>query len=204
MDTSHDQSQHLQHAQIQKIAPHLIQASEILQCTAIELQQAIELELMENPALESLDAISEAHCPECGYPSLPCPHCNIGDRRAALEGSTTSSASSTAESSSPSSGESEETNTRAASESAESEREPVDYEPEYDVSMTLSLNDVHDQHVKEEAMEGAFDPLSLAPAAPNLIEHLLSRLRGQAGSEQQVRTYEYLVNPPRRARLAED
>ncbi len=197
MDTSYDQSQHLQHAQIQKIAPHLIQASEILQCTAIELQQAIELELMENPALESLDAIGTDHCPECGYAGLPCPHCNVGDRRALLDGSTnsaSSSASESAERSSSTSGESDDANSRAASESPESEREPVDYEPEYDASMMLSLHDVHDQHVKEEAMESAFDPLSLAPAAPNLIEHLMSRLRGQASSEQQQRTYEYLVN----------
>ena len=195
MDTSHDQAQHLQHAQLQKIAPHLIQASEILQCTAIELQQAIELELMENPALESLDAIGFDHCPECGHPSLPCPHCSVGDRRSALDNTPTTTASATDTSDrAASSADSEETNTRAASESAESDREPSEYEPEYDASMMLSLHDVHDQHVKEEAMEGAFDPLSLAPSAPNLIEHLLSRLRGQASSDQQQRACEYLVN----------
>ena len=41
--------------QVQKLAPHLIQANTLLQCSTTELQQLIEQEQQENPALESLD-----------------------------------------------------------------------------------------------------------------------------------------------------
>ena len=50
MFVSQDQSQQI--TQTQKVAPHLIQASELLQCSSIELFQVVERELMENPALE--------------------------------------------------------------------------------------------------------------------------------------------------------
>ncbi len=41
--------------QVQKLAPHLIQANTLLQCSTMELQQVIEQEQQENPALESLE-----------------------------------------------------------------------------------------------------------------------------------------------------
>lgn len=41
--------------QVQKIAPHLIQANALLQCSNIELQQLIEQEQRENPALDEVD-----------------------------------------------------------------------------------------------------------------------------------------------------
>lgn len=41
--------------QVQKIAPHLIQANALLQCSNIELQQLIEQEQRENPALDEVE-----------------------------------------------------------------------------------------------------------------------------------------------------
>ena len=72
MQVSQEHAQQL--LQTQKIAPHLIQASEILQCSTQELVQVIEKELMENPALESPENASEG-CMECPKPILLCANC---------------------------------------------------------------------------------------------------------------------------------
>jgi RNA polymerase sigma-54 factor len=72
MQVSQDQSQNI--IQSQKIAPHLIQASEILQCSNQELIQAIERELMENPALESAETSTEG-CVECPKAIGLCANC---------------------------------------------------------------------------------------------------------------------------------
>jgi RNA polymerase sigma-54 factor len=72
MQVSQEQSQNL--LQSQKIAPHLIQASEILQCSTQELIQAIDRELMENPALESND-VSTDICADCTKSIILCASC---------------------------------------------------------------------------------------------------------------------------------
>jgi RNA polymerase sigma-54 factor len=72
MQVSQEHAQQL--LQTQKIAPHLIQASEILQCSTQELMQVIEKELMENPALEAPDSSSEG-CLECPKPVSLCANC---------------------------------------------------------------------------------------------------------------------------------
>jgi RNA polymerase sigma-54 factor len=81
MQVSQEHAQQL--IQTQKIAPHLIQASEILQCSTQELVQAIERELMENPALETVETASEG-CLECPKPLVLCSNC---PRRAIVEAS---------------------------------------------------------------------------------------------------------------------
>jgi RNA polymerase sigma-54 factor len=81
MQVSQEQAQGL--LQSQKIAPHLIQASEILQCSNQELIQAIERELMENPALESSELTSEG-CLDCPKPIGLCSNC---PRRGQLDAS---------------------------------------------------------------------------------------------------------------------
>ena len=43
------------HTQSQRIAPHLIQANSLLQCSTAELMQVIEQEQRENPALDDAD-----------------------------------------------------------------------------------------------------------------------------------------------------
>ena len=70
----HEQSQ----AQTQRIDPKLILANRVLQLSAVELIQSIEAELLENPALETVDDTGCAG--DCLDPSL-CPYCNA--RRAA-------------------------------------------------------------------------------------------------------------------------
>ena len=72
MQVSQDQAQQL--LQTQKIAPHLIQASEILQCSNQELLQAIERELMENPALEVAEGSTDG-CVECPKAIGLCANC---------------------------------------------------------------------------------------------------------------------------------
>lgn len=65
----HEQS----HAQTQRIDPKLILANKVLQLSAVELIQSIEAELLENPALETLE---ESGCAgDCLDPAL-CPYCS--------------------------------------------------------------------------------------------------------------------------------
>ena len=90
MQVSQEQAQSL--LQTQKIAPHLIQASEILQCSTQELVQAIERELMENPALEASDAAPDicADCPKSINLCAICPRRTQLDAeipRSSVEGS---------------------------------------------------------------------------------------------------------------------
>jgi len=79
MQVSQEQAQSL--LQSQKIAPHLIQASEILQCSTQELVQAIERELMENPALETADVSTDGcvDCPKAIGLCANCPRRNQAD-----------------------------------------------------------------------------------------------------------------------------
>ncbi len=65
--------------QVQKLAPHLIQANALLQCSTTELLQIIEQEQQENPALDSLDDghnLGESGCRLCpGSRIGSCAHC---------------------------------------------------------------------------------------------------------------------------------
>ena len=63
---------------VQKIDPKIIMANNILQLTAPELQQTIENEIMENPALETLD---EVLCDGCCIDPSSCPHCSARKQR---------------------------------------------------------------------------------------------------------------------------
>ncbi len=63
---------------VQRIDPKIIMANTILQLTSLELQQTIENEIMENPALETLD---EVLCDgNCIDPSS-CPYCSARKQR---------------------------------------------------------------------------------------------------------------------------
>jgi DNA-directed RNA polymerase specialized sigma54-like protein len=76
MHATQEQAQQL--TQTQKIAPHVIQASEILQCSSQELVQTIERELMENPALDNADAANDP-CSNCDLPPMLCVRCPQND-----------------------------------------------------------------------------------------------------------------------------
>ncbi|MCL6630407.1 MAG: hypothetical protein K6U00_12495, partial [Armatimonadetes bacterium] len=58
--------------QHQKIDPKIIMANTLLQMSSLELQQAIEQELVENPALEQED---EHPCTGCEVAPLMCKDC---------------------------------------------------------------------------------------------------------------------------------
>jgi RNA polymerase sigma-54 factor len=192
MHTSQDQSQNLQQAQLQKIAPHLIQASEILQFTSVELRQAIERELMENPAIETIEGSTSDRCAECTVPADVCLTCPFGESRSASADLLSPRTAADAE------GEAGRNDDPAVDIGSDAGgREEVEYEPdsepEYDMGSLMAMSDLSDPIVKD-ALEDAYDPLSLAPASPSLRDHLLSRLRSMSRSESGYRTCEYLVN----------
>src|SRR6476619_4561152 len=57
-----------------RISPRLIQANQILELSSLELQQAIQQETYQNPALEVTERTT---CPSCGHVLVDtvCPHC---------------------------------------------------------------------------------------------------------------------------------
>lgn len=58
---------------VQRIDPKIIMANTILQLTSMEIQQTIENEIMENPALETLDEVlCEGNCVD----PASCPYCS--------------------------------------------------------------------------------------------------------------------------------
>lgn len=69
MYLQHDQRQVV----AQRIDPKIIMANSILQLTSLELVQSVESELMDNPALETLDEIGCSG--DCIDPSV-CPYCS--------------------------------------------------------------------------------------------------------------------------------
>ena len=64
--------------QQQKIDPKVIQANNILQLSGVELQQAVEQELAENPALEQED---EEPCTGCELAPFLCKDCQYNKQR---------------------------------------------------------------------------------------------------------------------------
>lgn len=69
-----DQSQQQQ----QRIDPKIIMANTVLQLSSMELQQAIEQELIENPALETED---EDPCSGCELAPFGCKDCSVQQQR---------------------------------------------------------------------------------------------------------------------------
>jgi RNA polymerase sigma-54 factor len=63
---------------VQRIDPKIIMANTILQLTSMELNQTIENEIMENPALETLDEVlCDGNCVD----PASCPHCSARKHR---------------------------------------------------------------------------------------------------------------------------
>ena len=69
-----DLNQEAVQQQSMKVSPRLVAASYILELSSLELQQTIQAELEENPALEMSEV---AKCPVCGgaMQGTVCPHC---------------------------------------------------------------------------------------------------------------------------------
>lgn len=185
MQVSQDQAQQI--VQAQKIAPHLIQASELLQCSALELSQTIERELMENPALECLDTHSEG-CGECGIATVLCPHCPMNRRADTAAASSLFKAD-------PEAPESDDRFTPAETSAAS----PDDDNWSAEESLAnLGILPLPDYGLREATITDPygerFDPLSLASSSISLRDQLLSVLRSTAQDPADYRVAEFLVN----------
>jgi len=62
-----DMTNEMQQQMTMRISPRLIQANHVLELSSMELQEYLQQELGENPALEMTDAM---HCPQCGSPMV--------------------------------------------------------------------------------------------------------------------------------------
>ena len=167
--------------QAQKLAPHLIQANTLLQCSTTELQQIIEQEQQENPALDSLDEGRE-HSPELGCRLCPgsrigaCTQCPFSrDGRMTASGPDD-------QDSGPSLAESQAIAAARGEETPEEERLAARSENEFG------------QFSGEEGGDGEFDPLLLARTQTSLGEQLLLHLRATAQSPEEALVAEYLVD----------
>jgi len=167
--------------QVQKLAPHLIQANALLQCSTMELQQAIDQEQQENPALDSLSDgpdTGEAGCRLCpGSRIGSCAHCPfsreshpLAESNLAERGRDDDTGSSLADSLAVLAARGEET--------AEDERLAVRAENDFGQGDS----------------EGEFDPLMLARTQTSLAEQLLMHLRATSRSPEEAVVAEYLVD----------
>ena len=62
-----DMSNEMQQQMSMRISPRLIQANHVLELSSMELQEYMQHEIQDNPALDMTDA---AHCPQCGTPMV--------------------------------------------------------------------------------------------------------------------------------------
>lgn len=169
-------------AQVQKLAPHLIQANAMLQCSTLELQQIIDQEQQENPAL---DCVEEDFTPESGCRLCPgsrigsCAHCPFS-----RDGHPLSSTVEQDGDSGPSLAESQDILAGRGEETAEDERKAAQSENEFG------------QQSGEETIVGDsdFDPLLVAFAKTSLADQLLTHLRATATAPHDNIIAEYLVD----------
>ncbi len=164
--------------QAQKLAPHLIQANTLLQCSTLELQQLIEQEQQENPALDSLDEgrdiPAEAGCRLCpGSRIGACAHCPFSRGGVPLADSDAG----------PTLADSQAIAAARGEETAEEER------------LSAQADNEFGQYSGEEGGgDGEFDPLILARTQTTLGDELLLYLRATAGSQEEALVSEYLVD----------
>ena len=170
--------------QAQKLAPHLIQANTLLQCSTQELQQIIEQEQQENPALDSLDEgreiAAEFGCRLCpGSRIGSCSHCPFSRDASASAGGSLDDGDS-----GPSLADSQAISAARGEETAEEERLAARAENEFG------------QFSGEEGGGGdsEFDPLLLARTQTSLGEQILLHLRATAQTPEESLVAEYLVD----------
>ena len=165
--------------QAQKLAPHLIQANTLLQCSTLELQQMIEQEQQENPALDSLDEgrdiPAEAGCRLCpGSRIGSCASCPFSRDR--IGGAEDGDAGlSLAESQAILAARGEET-------------------PEDERLAARAENEFGQFSGEDGGGDGEFDPLLLARTQTSLGEQLLMHLRATAQGPEETLVAEYLVD----------
>lgn len=168
--------------QSQKIAPQLIQANTLLQCSNMELLQMIAQEQRENPALDDGDDLTaETGCAQCPRRGAgPCAQCPFSRPD--------QSSSEHADDQSPSLAEDYVNLAHAGQESREDERR--DAQAEHD----LSRIETDSGWSQANTADSDFNPLMLARAQVTLAEHLLSHLRAASMTADEVRVAEYLVD----------
>ena len=166
---------------MQKLAPHLIQANSLLQCSTMELQQAIEQEQQENPALELLSDgpdTSEGSCRLCpGSRIGSCAHCPFSREAHPLSESSLEGRGHD-DDSGPSLAEGLAVLAARGEETAEDEQRAARAENEFG----------------QGSEEGEFDPLMLARTQTSLAEQLLMHLRATSRTPEEVLVAEYLVD----------
>lgn len=174
MDLRQDLAQRQQ--QTQKIAPNLIHANLLLQCSSAELQQIIEREQSENPALDGDEQSGpDRGCAQCpGLGSAACRTC------AALS----QSASSDWLRKDDSLEEPPGLRGASARDSDDDSPEPLE---------DFGQSRLHTSRDQEPGRDTAFDPILLAAAETSLADHLLSQMRGLALSRIENRIAEFLV-----------
>ena len=165
--------------QAQKLAPHLIQANTLLQCSTLELQQIIEQEQQENPALDMLDegreVPAESGCRLCpGSRIGACAHCPFSRGSSDGHFDDSDAGPSLADSQAIAAARGEET-------------------PEEERLAALAENEFG-QFSGEDGGSGDFDPLLLARTETSLGEQLLMHLRATAASPEESLIAEYLVD----------
>ncbi len=178
--------------QAQKLAPHLIQANTLLQCSTLELQQIIEQEQQENPALDSLDegrdVPAEAGCRLCpGSRVGACAHCPFSRNYSALAGDLMPgdlpAGSHDDGDAGPSLADSQAIAAARGEETAEEERLSAQAE-----------NEFGQYSGGEGGGDGDFDPLILARTQTTLGDELLRHLRATSQSHEETLVSEYLVD----------
>jgi len=169
--------------QVQKLAPHMIQANTLLQCSTTELLQIIEQEQQENPALDSLDdgqEKGEANCRLCpGSRVGSCSQCPFSSDSHPLSQSSLDDGDA-----GPSLAESHAILAARGEDTAEDERQAARAESEVG------------QFGGEDGTggEGEYDPLLLTPNQTSLAEQLLLHLRATSQTPQESLIAEYLVD----------
>jgi len=167
--------------QVQKLAPHLIQANSLLQCSTLELQQAIEQEQQENPALDSLSDepdVSEGGCRLCpGSRIGSCAHCPFSRESHPLTEPSLAERS-REDDAGPSLAENLAALAGRGEETAEDERLAARADSEFGPGDG----------------GGEFDPLMLARTQTSLAEQLLMHLRATSRTPEEVLIAEYLVD----------
>ena len=177
--------------QAQKLAPHLIQANTLLQCSTLELQQIIEQEQQENPALDSLDEGRdipvEAGCRLCpGSRIGACAHCPFS-RRSSAQASDAAYAGqgpSDEDDAGPSLADSQAISAARGEETAAEEQLSAQAENEFGQYSGVDGG----------GEGGEFDPLILARTQITLADELLTYLRATSSSPEGTLISEYLVD----------
>ncbi|MBV9852651.1 MAG: RNA polymerase factor sigma-54 [Armatimonadetes bacterium] len=170
------QEQIQRQAQTHRIAPHQIQANQLLQYGTQELIQAIAQEQQENPALDSADTLDEPPgCPHCP-PFGPCPHCaQRRDERIAERDATPDV-------------------DIAAGDDAVSGDDAPDERLLLRAEQDRLRMDSADAGMSLGGGDGEFDPLMLARAPTLLADQLLMHLRATAADSVEISIAEYLVD----------